>query len=408
MRQLSIIFSCLIVVTTTNAQQSGTWMPTVGDSLPGVYASGHLFHQSGAIENNFVNRFLFGGHIDSTLTMTQFERMKDVNIVGFEQLGQFRADLFKSNKGVQHFMGFENRNAGYVRYHKNLYSLLFAGNMHLAGDSLPIEKTDLLQFSYLSLMYGVQYKNLTVSAGIHGITSYNKAAITNGNMYTSATYDQVSARLDGGYTSATGNGIKGYGINVNASYVARMNYSENDSSDMLIVFQISDLGFSYLPGKHLETISFNRGITWTGVSLPALIGGDTTLFDNVDAFTDTTGLRHQGSNTLFWHPAELHVGKLPSMYHTGSPDAIFGVRMRMSKMYYPYAYLGMHYVFKNHSYAGLVAGFGGFGGFHVGAYSGINLGKKICVYLSTDNLPGWFYGEMRSRGLMFGLRMHYK
>lgn len=392
----------------SKGQQSGSVYSAVNDTIAGVSVNGHIFHHSGTIENTFVNRFLFGGHIDSTLIISQFDRMKDINNFGFEALGQFRADLYKSKKGVMHFMGIENRTVGYLRYHKNLYSLLFAGNMHLAGDSLPLEKTDLLQFSYMSLMYGIQYKNLTVSAGLHGLTSYTAASISNGMVYSSSTFDQVTASANGHLTSATASGMKGYGLNLNASYVARMNYSENDTSAMHILFQVSGLGFSYLPGKNLDQITFDRSINWTGVSISSLINGDTTLFDDLEAFTDSTGLKQKGSNTLFFHPAEFHFGKLPSQYHTGSPDAIFGIRMRMSKMFYPYAYLGMHYVFKNHSYAGLVAGFGGFGGFHVGAYTGLKLGKKYSVFLSTDNLPGWFYGEMRSRGLMFGLRMNYK
>jgi hypothetical protein len=350
---------------------------------------------------------VLGGTLDSAMLQGIYGDMNDAVLAGFAMNYGAEADYGRKKDRIR-FLKIYDQRASFLRFDKDIFGLAFLGNTYFKGDSLLLEKNSLLSYRQTGIRMGFRKGRFQFSAGIHGISRFTKASMQNGVFYTSPSAERMDIASDAQAIRGISGKMNGYGIDVSAGYVLRLRQSENDSIGLDIMFSVEGLGISKMQRSRLNTWQFDRSITWQGADLQGLIAGDTNQLNELQAFADSATLKVTSADSWFFHPAVIHIAKLPNTAYTGVPDAIFGIRMHLTGLYYPYAYLGMQYVFKNETSAGIVAGFGGFGKFQVGAYTQLNIVNRVQVYLATDNLPGWFYGEMKSRSVQVGLRYFYK
>jgi hypothetical protein len=384
------------------AQQSQFFDQVLNDTALSVSVSGSAFHQSAALDNYFVSRFLLGGSIDSARRWQMYDNMQSTNLMGANARLQIQADLFRK-KGLVHSASLHYNTDLLLRFHKYSYGLGFMGNAAFLGDTMNAEKNNVLTYAQYGVSYGIRGKRWSISAGLHALSGYLTATVPDLTVYTSSTVDQLDLMVSGNATQMKPTGFGG-GVHVNAAWVFSLKQHEDDTLGIDLIAQVEGLGISFIPAGSLNRWETTRSLSWSGFDLQALLNNDTALTAELEAFADSASLTSAARNTWFVHPATVHVGKLARNQYTGVPDAIFGIRMRLTGMYYPYAYLGAHYVFKNRSDVGFVAGFGGFGGLQVGAYTHIQMGNCWRVLLSTDNLPGWVYNEMKSRSVLLGIK----
>lgn len=384
MKQLQLLLMLVIMSTWAAAQNN---FITPQDSLNTLVFNAYAGAGAPQLQQAFTNKFLFGGFINNDLKEQASSKLGISNIAG----GQLKTDfnyltVKKSNSSkIATILGM---GAGYelfggVKYSKDLFNLTFFGNSRYANETLILDDFNFNQtdFSFVEFSYGKQIQeangfwNIWCDFGLvlgHSSSSFN---FPTANVFTEQNGQYLDITINDGeiYLADTNTSglFKGFGAKIDL----HLNYVTATSN---FIFSINNLG----------------GINWgNGYKIDV----DTTLrFDGYevdDIFAINDSVLNAITNAESWSQSEKgdFVKALPitlnAYYQKNSNQYRWDIlaNYTINKTRHPYLRGGFNYKTKFIE-PGVIAGFGGFAGFHTGVNADILLGSNFKIQLGTNNL----------------------
>lgn len=193
-------------------------------------ADAAIFYGSSVMNNDFMNKFIYGGEIDRSIKDNAYNNLnKDNNRIGGDVQLNFIANipidsLFKKTNlaltvGINYSEHFD------AVFTDNLFRLAFDGNKQFAGKDALLSGTNMNYFAYQKIFFGVnaiaQKHGITVTegfnVGIIKVEEHFALTIPTGKLFTEAEgkYIDLEVNYTFNQTDTANNGLSafnGYGV----------------------------------------------------------------------------------------------------------------------------------------------------------------------------------------------------
>lgn len=354
-------------------------------------------YSGNAIQNQVVNKLLFGGNISNSSIQNSLENHREINMLGFDASFQFQYQNFNNLIGKHKKYGFllniENSFLGGMLYSKDLFQLVFEGNTNLDGDNADISGTRFYSIGFQKIGLGIvsqKYKS-SIVLNYYNISNYSQANSSTFELSQPSDFSQIALEAELEYSRTTGNSLdKGFGIGVDVDI--RFPVQVQEGKEMTFQVLGKNLGFAQLY-NNLEGYSIDTSYSYQGLTFNQLYGEGTIFTDDFELL-DTLGISPENNKKSILLPGFLQIAKMTEVKPENSLQSYFGVRIYNLKEYAPLMFVGAQYNFNK--YYNIASHFtvGGFGRPRASVILNAHF-PKFNIGLSTNDI----YGLVARKGL---------
>jgi hypothetical protein len=366
---------------------------------------------STAVQNDLMNKFIYGGNIDSiTKTRTQ-NRLHEHNRIG----GSYNtgATVFLgSDKSKYHFAaGLKQVQMANASFSGDAFNLLMSGNKMYEGKTADISHTNINNYQYQEMKLGLIWDNIDSTAKFGVSLSYLKGQtfdqIRTGaaSIYTAPDASQLNFNMNGSLvmsdTSKGKNNLGAFnGNGMAAEFFAYIPYISKLGNSSFFA-SVNNLGFIRW---NRNTVSYNTDTSYVykGVTVNNIFQLNNSSVQNLSKDSLVKKLIKHGKG-----PVSSNLPMSLFMLHTIKFTQLFalntGFRYLFDANYIPYLYAeGQFAVHKNFTATAHV-GYGGYGKLS----EGLNVEYKIKTFyvrLGTNAIQGYIAPKHSlGQGLFFSL-----
>jgi Family of unknown function (DUF5723) len=355
---------------------------------------------SDLLNNAFIDKMVFGGHLDDELLDGIVGDANEQNRAGLDakfsmQWWDLRSGLF-GNPCIQLMVGISSENHGYVGFSKDFFSLIYRGNATWAGQTKEIGPLHAGYQSFQKFSVGVVDQNTYSQYRLSFVSGqdYTSIDIRDAALYTSSDLDSLVLTYEGKMYSADPNkrGIgsgKGLGLSLDFDWNIPM-------KDKKGWFGVSayNLGMIRWNG-HTENYTLDSTFVWTGFEINDLFGIDEDL--NMPELADTIGYTMKTQSRWVSLPADIRVRMLRKLDNVLFIDA--GISLQPYQLSLPELRLAFGQDIKGKWQFTEQILFGGYGGFRAGIGIRSAAIKNFIFQVGSENLLGWLGKDFRGRDL---------
>ena len=247
---------------------------------------------STSITNKFLNKFLFGDHIDAQNKQWMFAGLKPDNTFGADVEGGISfvtfPDTFAGSTNMGLFVKYNKYYHADLSFTRDLFELFFDGNERFAGQEADLSNSSLNLVNYEQLQLGILTKfgddkiKHTFGIGVSLNNGYQNTRIDikDGKIYTdvNAEYLDFSANYDI-YRSDTSTGgsnaLKGFGTSAN------IYYSFITEKKNIFDLELTDFGFITW-NKNSQQFSRDTAFHFEGINVDDILNINGSIFDNAN------------------------------------------------------------------------------------------------------------------------------
>lgn len=378
-----------------------------------IKTEAEAYHSSQDLTNEFTNKFIRGGFIDSTLKKGILDQLKTENHIGAELnygINYYcRKTQFFGLPAWGWFFGLSNHENYNLGFSKNSFELAFFGNKTFAGKTVELAplQFNLLRFQKLSA--GIFHKETHSRIGIGFIKAEDFISLNMGSaqLYTEASGAELSLSLQENLmrSDSLNKGFfasNGFGMATDLEIF--LNAGKNRNVNFKNTFKISLQNFGFIQwNKSTLSQTLDTSYNYTGFEINNLLDGVGSPFANSD-LTDTLGINSEQKSHLQFLPFTFTLSKVIDPTSENDLQAYYGVRLRALAQYKPMVFAGLHYRFLTNYFSSLYASFGGYGGFRAGLQVGGEIKNLIQFSINTGDLIGLV--SKKGYGRDFGLTLY--
>ena len=358
-------------------------------------------NSSNAINTNFARAILLNKSLNAEVKQGSFNRLKKINLyedeINVELSYAHYVEKCKLLGEYYFFVGYKFRNMRYMKFDKEAFQLVFAGNKQFEEDTININNTsfDYTGFNQYQIginkLYSRENKTYTIGLALSLLQSPVNINIKaqNSSIYTAQDGEYLDVKYNMSINQSNQGppeffSFKGTGIGIDASF-SYFNVQKNS-------FRISaiDLGFIKYT-KDLNNFSADSNLRFEGIRI-----------DNILNFTRPSILTNFEADSLFKilnvrATQKAYTNILPSTFQVSYSHFLLhkkalmtiGVQYRLLPNYIPMIYGKFSYQLKYGFIPSISASFGG--------YSYYNLGAEVTktfrfgsLSLGSTNIMGLF------------------
>src|SRR6185437_3208884 len=209
---------------------------------------------STAIQNDFIDKFIYGGHIDSATKAHSQKRLQAQNRIGGNYFAGATAFFGSKNSKYRFIAGLKQVEMVNASFSEDAFNLGFYGNKMYEGKTANIGNININQYKYQEIKLGLIWDNIDTTAKLGFSLSYLKGQsllqINTGSasIYTAADASQIDFNMHGSSvimsdTSKGKNGISTFnGNGMSAEFFASMPYTSILGPSKFFV-SVNNLGF---------------------------------------------------------------------------------------------------------------------------------------------------------------------
>lgn len=364
-------------------------------------------YATSALENQFTQKFFYGGYIDSSLKNSSFNRHKGINRLGLDVTGEIEYRHFKGKLLGSDAFGWTIKVGSYnyasAAYPKDVFGLAFYGNEPYLGENINFSGTRFTALSFQKIGWGIIHKKSksNASLNLYSVSNFADVTIQKGQLFQSTSGDSLSIALNGEFNYSTGNNFsKGLGVGVDLDI--RFPVEIIEGKTIYCQFVGKNVGVAFL-NDHTQ-YSANNTFNFSGFTFNQLFG-DQTLIIGKNSLLDSLGIHSSTVSTIKLLPGFIQVGKMVDDLNPKRLQAFYGVRMYILAGYSPLIYAGAHYKIAKWLNMGLNVSYGGYTNLRVGLYTDWRL-KRWAVGIGSESLEGIL--SKKALGESFILRLSYK
>ncbi|UKN02415.1 hypothetical protein K6119_02630 [Paracrocinitomix mangrovi] len=365
-------------------------------------------YASNRLNNAFMDKFIFGGTIDSELKDANRDRFKNRNLIGgeFEQsiesftpsVNMFKNELFglKVHFSDNHYM------ASHIS--KDLFNLAMYGNGDFVGDTMSLTYSTAHYMHYQKIGFGFYNKHnfssitLNYLAGSKAIKAqmneswiYTRPDVDTIDVYSSASMFMTDRMFP--YWAFQGNG---FSVDINYNFI----FEGKVKNRQIINFKINNLGIMFW-NKNTNKYFVNTDGAYSGIDVSDLLNQDTTVYKNIE-WMDTLGVTEYTDVHVEVMPFELVVQKVPDHGIDQKWQAIFGFKTIMIPNYFPYLFGGVYFKAREDFSLSSRVSYGGFAGFRWGVNFNYWIKDKAYLALGSYDMIG-----LISKNFGFGRSLNF-
>jgi hypothetical protein len=373
----------------TASQSEKEWSPSYK-----IEAEFEANYGSTDLNNEFIDKLLFGGQITPELKDKVLKRTNNRNRFGVElnyeiKFTELTDTVFPSLPAYRYYIGFGSYTNLSASYTKDLYKLAFYGNTQFENETAQLGKSNFTSYRFEKITFGLMHQNESTSFGISLIVGdqFSGFNFKQADLFTFTDGVDLSLEYDGkirlsdrerrGFMAFSGAGI---GIDFETLVYKKM--FRLKVTNLGVAFWKRNTSFSHTQ----ETKEFD------GVEISNVFSTSQEEFlENANALLPE--MTDQGFVTLLPTIIELHKKTNPEL----QSQPIYGIRYKFFSNYLPQLYGGIQHQ--------LSSKFVVRGDVTWGGYSGLRLGvgafyhtKRIQAGIQSTNLSGMFFQNGNGNG----------
>lgn len=386
-----IPFSIFSQLDSAQAKTEKEWEPSYQ-----IEAEFEANYGSTDLNNEFIDKLLFGGEITPDLKDKVLKRTNKRNRFGLElnyevKFTELRDTLFPKIPEYRYYIGFGSYTNLSASYTEDLYKLAFYGNKQFENETAQLGRSNFTSYRFEKVTFGLTNQNQTTSFGVSLIIGdqFSGFDIKQADLFT--------------YTDGT---------NLTLDYEGKIRLSDPDKRSFM-VFSGAGIGLDF------ETLVYKKMFKLRVTNFGVAFWKRNTSFSNSREFTDFEGVEInnifstseeeflENANALLPEMSEKgFVTMLPTILEldkatdpTAKTQPIYGLRYKFFSNYLPQVYGGIQHQFTQKI---LVRGDLTWGG-----YSGLRLGvgayyqsKRIKAGIQSTNLSGMFFPNGNGNGVV--------
>jgi len=377
-----------------------------------VKFSSYNTYSSNRFNNEFMDKFLFGGAIDQELKDNNAKRLGRMNTIG----GEFEQRVDSYSPGINLFkkehlglkLSFSDNHYISSNIPTDLFNLAMYGNAGYQGDSLDLTFAHAQYQHYQKFSVGFFDERNLSSIQISYVAG-SKAAefgLSSSHFYTSPDADSVSLDLSGSgvmtdrfspYWAFQGGG---FAIDIDYNFI----FEGKVKNRQIINFKINNLGAVFW-NRLTNNYVIQSNTAFNGFDIQDFLNDDTT--DTQIDLLDTLGITESTRRYVDFLPVELVVQKLPDNAIDQKWQAIYGFKTIMVPDYFPYLYAGAYYRPIDEFSVSSRLSYGGHAGLRMGLNFNYWVKDKLYFGAGTFDLLG-LVSKKIGFGRGFNFAMYYK
>jgi hypothetical protein len=363
------------------------------------------YYSSNRLDNEFMDKFLFGGEITAELKDRNSNRMRLMNAIGGEaehSISSYSPDinLFKQEDwGLK--LTFSDNHYASANLTQDLFNTAFYGNANYIGDTMDFTFSSVQYQHYQKFGVGFYHQHNMSSVTLNYIAGSRtfRGSLSDSYMVSQADMDTVSFYLNGEgfmtdrffpYWAFQGSG---FAVDIDYNFI----FQGKSKNRQIINFKMNNLGMIFW-NKNTKNYLVTTDATYSGLDVQDLINQDTAMDNSID-WRDTLNLNESSGVQADVLPMELVVQKLADHGIDQKWQAIFGFKAILVPNYFPYLYAGAYYKTSEQLSMSSRVSYGGFAGFRWGYNLNYWLKDKMYFNIGTFDIIGLIskrYGFGRS------------
>lgn len=388
------------------------FMDTVNDQSL-IRLTSYNSYSSNRFDNEFMDKFLFGGQISNELKDRQQNRLKYRNVLG----GEFEQRIDAQIPGIKMFgkedygmkLSFSDNHYFSADIKGDLFNLAMYGNGPYVGDTMDFTFSSLHYEHFQKFGIGFFNKHNLSSIQISYIFGSKglKGGLDQSYLYSHPEGDSVDVFTNGQmimtdryfpYWGFQGNG---FSIDVDYNFI----FEGKSKNRQIINFKINNLGIIFWNSPSKNYFMANNG-TYSGFNIQDLMNQDSTV-DNSVNWMDTLGITETPGHQIDVLPIELVVQKLADHGIDAKWQPIFGFKAIMIPEYFPYLYAGVYYKPTQSFSLSSRLSYGGWAGLRWGLNFNYWLKDKMYIGAGTFDVMG-LVSKKIGFGRGFNFSMYFK
>ncbi|MFL5754334.1 MAG: DUF5723 family protein [Bacteroidia bacterium] len=371
---------------------------------------------SNSINNAFIDKFYFGGYIDSTMKNNVSEKLSGYNRIGGHANLNMVSFFGKDSSSISFLVGLKEQKIFNANFSSDFFKLGFYGNKRYQGETANLSNTNINYYSFQELKFGMVWDNVDTTGASMGIAiSYLKGQnmfqlrTNNTSLYTAPDVSQVSlttkASLAFSDTVHTGpDAINGNGLSaeffVETPYVSKLGKSK-------FFVSVNNLGFIRW-NKNTRNYAADSTFTWSGIKVDNLFSIKDSTIKSIQSDSilnnSTEYSRHYVSTNL---PTSLLI--LHKIQFNRSFTLTNGFRHMFNGNYKPYIFIETEFTFNKIFSSNLHIGYGGYGRFNSGLSVACKLADRFIIRAGSNSIQGFIVPESTlGQGAYFSLTYKIK
>ncbi|MEZ4924048.1 MAG: DUF5723 family protein [Crocinitomicaceae bacterium] len=352
------------------------------------------YYSSNRLNNDFMDKFLFGGQITNEIKDKNASRLKFVNAIG----GEFEHSISSYSPDVNLFkredwgmkLTFSDNHYASAHFTKDLFNTAFYGNANYVGDTMDYTFSSVQYQHYQKLGVGFYHQYNLSSITVNFVTGSRtfKGSLNDSYMHTHNDVDSIDFYLNGEafmtdrffpYWAFQGTG---FSVDIDYNFI----FQGKVKNRQVINFKMSNLGMIFW-NKKTHNYIMTTDATYSGIDIQDLLNKDTTI-DNSINWRDTLNIGERIGSQVDILPIELVVQKLPDQAIDSKWQAIFGFKAIMVPNYFPYLFAGAYYKPTDNIGMSSRVSYGGFAGFRWGYNFNYWVKDKLYFSAGTFDIIG--------------------
>lgn len=358
-----------------------------------ISVNGEFELGSSAIQNSFINKYIYGGYIDQNMKDAADKKMKLYNVFG-TNINYDVSAFFGRNPKYSYLIGYKDQQIVNATFTKDLYELAYYGNQPYLGQTKSFAGSNLNSLRFQELKLGFIWHKIDTTAKIGASVSILRGqqlfyikANDNSSLYTN--YNGTELLFNSNFSMALGdttnrkNPLAFSGIGASADIFFETPYKSSIGRSSVLTVNVNNLGFLHWFDQSIQ-YSSDSTFRFSGYHINNIKDLSDSTLKNISKDTivrRATNARHQSFNTNI--PTNLLL--INKIIFTNKFSQSFGFRYVFHANYRPYLFIESDYAFTSKINMSLHVGYGG--------YSKINVGLAF-VYSSK-----WWFFKIGSNSL---------
>ena len=293
------------------------------------------------LNNEFIQKLLFGGRIDDNLKDLTLDRTNKRNRFGLEinyemKFVDLKDTLFQNLPDWNYYIGFGSYNNVSASYTRDFFSLAFYGNKQFENETAQLGKSDFTSYKFEKITFGLMSRDFSTSIGVSLIIGdrLNKYDFKQLDMFTHPEGTDITMEYDG-----------------------KIKLSNDRNNSSFMAFNGTGLGIDF------STLLYNRKYTLSVTNLGFVVWARNTSYSNtqttynfdgieIDNIFRTTSeeLRTKALDILPELENKTFTTLLPTIFRVDKNfdkekqlQSIYGIRYKLVSNYLPSVYAGGSY-----------------------------------------------------------------
>lgn len=390
----SLLFISSLLYGITTFSQDSIIIP--GNKLPTMRfeTSTELNYGSTNLNNEFIQKLLFGGKIETGIKDKAIDKIKNKGRFGVEvnyniKYVNLKDTLFENLPNYNYYIGFGSYNNISASYTKDLFSTVFYGNKQFENQTAILGRSSFISTKFKKITIGLVSKDSKTSYGVSliigdRINSYN---FRKADMFTHPDGTNITMDYDGTVKLSDGNNMGSF---INFSGVGLgLDYSKELLNHKI---EITNFGFT-IWSKNTKYSNTAKQYDFDGVEIDNLLKVTSEELE-FNAKAILPQLEKKSFISLL--PSIINLSNVIDQKKEFQPT--YGIRYKLLSNYFPYFNAGLVYKVNQHFWLKGTAAYGGYSGVRaeLGAYFDYNY---FSAGIESQNVTGIFMKDGNGNGL---------